>query len=112
MIDRDDMNLRHRRRRRRFEIALLAPAIWVFAGCMVGPDFQRPKTTVSPSWLDTQDPRVSTASATYQDWWTVFNDPILDRLVKQAYRENLPLRTAGVRVLQARAQLGIAIGDF
>src|SRR5215470_14133676 len=112
MIDRDNMSLRHRRRRCRFEIALLASAILAFSGCMVGPDFQRPKTSVSPGWLDTQDPRVSAASATYRDWWTVFNDPILDRLVEQAYRENLPLRTAGVRVLQARAQLGIAIGDI
>src|SRR5215472_17247489 len=106
------MNLRHRRRRRLFEIAALVPAILAFAGCMVGPDFQRPKAAVLPGWLDTQDPRVSAASATYRDWWTVFNDPVLDRLVEQAYRENLPLRTAGVRVLQARAQLGIAIGDF
>ena len=79
---------------------------------MVGPDFQRPQTAVSSSWLETRDPRLSTGSATYRDWWTVFNDPALDRLVEQAYRENLPLRTAGVRVLQARAQLGIAIGDF
>src|SRR5215470_15638598 len=106
------MNLRHRRRRRRLEIVLLAPALLAFAGCMVGPDFQRPKAAVSPSWQDTQDARVSTGSATYRDWWTVFNDPMLDRLVEQAYRENLPLRTAGVRVLQARAQLGIAIGDI
>ena len=110
--DRDDMSLRHRRRRRRFEIVLLVPALLAFGGCMVGPDFQRPQTAVSSSWLETRDPRLSTGSATYRDWWTVFNDPALDRLVEQAYRENLPLRTAGVRVLQARAQLGIAIGDF
>ena len=110
--DQDGMSRRHRKRRRRFEIVLLIPALLVFGGCMVGPDFQRPQTAVSTSWLETRDPRLSTASATYRDWWTVFNDPALDRLVEQAYRENLPLRTAGVRVLQARAQLGIAIGDF
>src|SRR5215831_9607166 len=110
--DQDGMSRRHRKRRRRFEIVLLIPALLVFGGCMVGPDFQRPQTAVSTSWLETRDPRLSTASATYRDWWTVFNDPVLDRLVEQAYRENLPLRTAGVRVLQARAQLGIAIGDI
>src|SRR5262252_8410173 len=110
--DQDGMSRRHRKPRRRFEIVLLIPALLVFGGCMVGPDFQRPQTAVSSSWLETRDPRLSTGSATYRDWWTVFNDPALDRLVEQAYRENLPLRTAGVRVLQARAQLGIAIGDF
>ena len=110
--DRGDMTLRDRRRRRRFEIALLVPALLAFGGCMVGPDYQRPKTMVSSNWLETRDPRLSTASSTYHDWWTAFNDPALDRLVERAYQENLPLRTAGVRVLQARAQLGIAIGDF
>jgi NodT family efflux transporter outer membrane factor (OMF) lipoprotein len=83
-----------------------------FAGCTVGPNFQRPKTTLSANWQETGDPRVSTASATYRGWWTAFNDPVLDRLIQRAYRENLSLRQAGVRVLQARAQLGVAIGEI
>ena len=48
----------------------------------------------------------------YRDWWNVFNDPVLSRLVEIAYQQNLTLRSAGVRVLEARAQLGIAIGEF
>ena len=39
-------------------------------------------------------------------WWTVFNDPVLDDLVCTAYRQNLTLREAGFRVLQARAAAG------
>jgi outer membrane protein TolC len=42
----------------------------------------------------------------------VFNDPVLLRLIELAYEQNLTLRTAGVRVLEARAQLGIAIGEI
>src|SRR5262249_16272771 len=42
----------------------------------------------------------------------VFNDPILDTLVRSAYQQNLTLREAGFRVLQSRAQLGIARGEF
>jgi NodT family efflux transporter outer membrane factor (OMF) lipoprotein len=83
-----------------------------FAGCTVGPNFQRPKTTVSANWQETGDPRVSTTSATYRGWWSAFNDPVLDRLIQRAYRENLSLRQAGVRVLQARAELGVAIGEL
>src|SRR5437879_275841 len=60
---------------------------------------------------ETEDQRVSTESTTYRDWWRAFNDPVLDRLVARAYRDNLTLRQAGVRVLQARAQLGIAVGE-
>ena len=36
----------------------------------------------------------------------------LTRLIQLAYQQNLTLRTAGVRVLEARARLGIAIGEF
>ena len=104
--------LAHRAGWPRCRLLFLVPVLLAFAGCMVGPDYQRPKTMVSSNWMETRDPRLNTASSTYRDWWTAFNDPALDRLVEQAYRENLPLRTAGVRVLQARAQLGIAIGDF
>src|SRR5262245_50427863 len=106
------MNGSPRRKRRRFPAIALFPALLVCAGCMVGPNFQRPKTTVSPNWLETGDPRVSSESATYREWWKAFDDPVLDRLITLAYRENLSLRSAGVRVLQARAQLGIAIGQI
>ncbi len=83
-----------------------------FAGCTVGPNFHRPKTSVSANWQETGDGRVSTASSTYHDWWKAFNDPVLDRLVEHAYRENLSLRQAGVRVLQAGAKLGVAVGEI
>jgi len=46
------------------------------------------------------------------DWWTVFRDPVLDRLIRVAYEQNLSLASAGTRVLEARAQLGVAIGEF
>ena len=93
-------------------LLLLILALLAVAGCAIGPDFQRPKTTVSANWQDIADPRVSTSSATYRGWWKAFNDPVLDQLIERAYRENLSLRQAGVRVLQARAQLGIAVGEI
>jgi NodT family efflux transporter outer membrane factor (OMF) lipoprotein len=107
----EDMEPPRRGKRPGFEVILLVPVLLAFSGCMVGPDFKRPEVAVSETWLATRDRRVSTESATYRSWWTAFKDPALDRLVEQAYRENLSLRQAGVRVLQARAQLGIAIGD-
>jgi len=83
------------------------------AGCaLVGPDYVRPPAAVSPNWLEAEDQRVQSGAADYRAWWKVFNDPTLDRLIDTAYRENLPLRVAGVRVLEARAQLGIAIGEL
>ncbi len=104
--------MRSVQRSRRARSAVLLAGLLAFAGCTVGPNFQRPKTTVSANWQETGDPRVSTGSATYRDWWKALNDPVLDRLIERAYRENLSLRQAGVRVLQARAQLGVAVGEI
>jgi len=104
------MSLSHRRR---CAAVVLAPALFLFTGCLIGPDFNRPETAVSDNWLESKDRRVSVDSAaTNRYWWTTFDDPVLTGLVERAYRENLTLRQAGVRVLQARAQLGIATGSI
>jgi outer membrane protein TolC len=42
------------------------------------------------------------------EWWHVFNDPALDQIVTEAQRANPGARTAGIRIMEARAQLGIA----
>ena len=43
-----------------------------------------------------------------QEWWRNFNDPVLDQLIAEAQRVNPSVRTAGIRIMEARAQLGIA----
>jgi len=82
------------------------------AGCMIGPDFKTPATSVADKWLEEGNKSVDSGAAEYRDWWTVFNDATLTRLIALAYERNLTLQTAGVRVLEARAQLGVAIGEF
>ena len=89
--------------------------VFVFAalatGCaMVGPDFQKPEVDAGDAWLQADDERVDTARIEYEDWWKVFNDPALDSLIEHAYRDNLSLQVAGLRILEARAQLGTATG--
>ena len=87
--------------------------ILFLAGCAkVGPNFTRPETTVLPKWLEADDRQLLNEPVDYHAWWRVFNDPVLDRLIDTAYRQNLSLRVAGVRVLEARAQLGIAVGQL
>src|SRR5262249_61053264 len=97
------MSLSHRRR---CVAVVLAPALLLFTGCMIGPDYKPPAVAVSDNWLESGDRRVNTGSATYRNWWTTFNDPVLDRLVERAYRDNLSLRQAGGRGLPGRAPLG------
>ena len=94
-------------------VGLVAGLAMLVLGCaMVGPDYVRPPVQVEQTWLDTADKRVQTASADYKDWWQAFKDPALNQLIDTAYRENLTLRIAGVRVLGARAQLGIVTGQL
>ncbi len=79
-------------------------------GCAsVGPNFRRPESPLAESWIARGDPRITT-QAPDSLWWRSFNDPALDRLVELAYRQNLPLQIAGLRIMEARAQLGVATG--
>jgi len=84
-----------------------------FHGCiMVGPDYQKPEAPVAADWIGPDNARVKREPATQTEWWKIFNDPVLDRLVDKAYQQNLTLQSAGLRILEARAQLGVAIGRF
>src|SRR5215471_9720954 len=93
--------------------SLIIALVCFVQGCMLGPDFTTPPAPIADRWLEQGNKSVdSTAAPEHRDWWTVFNDPTLTRLIQLAYQQNLTLRTAGVRVLEARARLGIAIGEF
>ena len=85
---------------------------YVHNGFKVGPNYGRPPAPVAQHWIDASDKRLSTDDGELGQWWTVFGDPVLNNLVRCAYRQNLTLREAGFRVLQARAQRGIAVGEL
>jgi NodT family efflux transporter outer membrane factor (OMF) lipoprotein len=88
-------------------------AALIAGGCMIGPDFKRPPAPVASQWSEVGNSEaVDVKREDYRNWWTVFHDPVLTRLVGLAYEQNLTLRAAGARVLEARAQLGVAIGEL
>ncbi|MCU1752773.1 efflux transporter outer membrane subunit [Pseudomonas sp. 6D_7.1_Bac1] len=81
------------------------------AGCtQLGPDFQSPR----PAWVESwNSPAIEQASEQrpqpdLRQWWQVFKDPSLDTLIAEADTHNSTLEIAGLRVMEARAQLGIA----
>ena len=81
-------------------------------GFKVGPQYYKPVAPVAPGWIDEGNPHVNTWAQREQLWWVSFNDSVLDALIQSAYGQNLTLRSAGMRVLQARAQRDIAAGDL
>jgi len=44
-------------------------------------------------------------------WWQILDDPILNELVELTRQQNNNIKIAGLRVLEARAALGIAVGN-
>ncbi|MCA9182937.1 MAG: hypothetical protein KDA51_15855, partial [Planctomycetales bacterium] len=85
---------------------------YVHNGFKVGPNYKRPAVPVADEWIDSQNPRVSSVPGDYREWWSVFNDPALDRLVQTAYQQNITLREAGFRVAEAQALRGIVVGNL
>ena len=81
-------------------------------GFKVGPNYRPPGAAVADHWIDEADLRVRTEAEDLNYWWMVFNDPVLNALIQDASQQNLSLREAGLRVLQARYQLGIATGGL
>jgi multidrug efflux system outer membrane protein len=90
---------------RRAFLALTA----VLAGCSVGPDWQQPKVETPPAWRIEYADAVEVANTR---WWTAFGDPVLDRLVDDALRENRDLVQAAARVDQFLGALRTTRSQF
>ena len=66
-------------------------ATTMLGGCMVGPNYEPATAATREAWLDASDGTVQ-GEEVHAEWWKIFNDPVLDRLVATAYLDNLPLR--------------------
>jgi NodT family efflux transporter outer membrane factor (OMF) lipoprotein len=89
---------------------LLISMVLTLGGCTVGPDYEKPETKLNENWNQAGDSRVLIQTDVDTLWWKTFNDVTLDQLVQMACQQNLPLQIAGLRILEARARLGVAIG--
>lgn len=91
-----------------------AGASLLLASCAVGP--KAPDATLPPSasgaFIGAATPAV-TAEAARDDWWRLYDDPVLDSLVRQALVENNELEAAAANLRRVRAALGEArVGRF
>ncbi len=81
--------------------------VFFLAGCTVGPNYQRPKVNVPATYRGATPDQTSAASLGDQKWWTVFQDEVLQNLIRTALQQNFDIRIAATRVLQAQSQLVI-----
>ncbi|WP_233140531.1 efflux transporter outer membrane subunit [Acetobacter sp. DsW_063] len=84
-------------------------AAFLLAGCTVGPNFQPDRMKVPAGFTEavsehpaTQE-EIERTNREMTQWWALFNDPLLDRLVASAIQGNYDLRIAGERILSERA---------
>jgi multidrug efflux system outer membrane protein len=92
--------------------AIPALSLSLFSGCKVGPDYVRPESSVPDQWHEKAVQGLEDGSADLQTWWTVFDDPILEDLIGRSHVDNLDLRIAYARVMESRARLGVASGQY
>jgi len=85
----------------------IAAALFLSA-CMVGPDYKRPTLPVPPAYRGASASAVDARSFGELLWWEVFQDEELQALIRQATQNNYDLRIAASRVVEARAQVGVA----
>jgi len=74
---------------------------------ILGPNYKNPTEQKLPqSW----DANLTKSDKEIQEWWKLFHDDTLNILVQKMYEQNFDLRSAGLRILESRAALGISQG--
>jgi outer membrane protein, multidrug efflux system len=79
------------------------------AGCMMGPKYKRPAVDVPQEYRASAPQQSAQASSLgNEQWWQVYQDPVLTQLIHTAIVQNYDVRIAATHVLEAQAQVGIA----
>ncbi|AQH00775.1 secretion protein [Burkholderia sp. KK1] len=88
-------------------LALTLLACFVIAGCTVGPDFVPPKSATPDVLERTHNAQAESKPVQAEfdaDWWTLFDDPVLNALQKRLADANLDVAAASARLRQSRAE--------
>jgi multidrug efflux system outer membrane protein len=84
-------------------------AALLLAGCVVGPDFMRPKVETPDAWRVSYKEAADVANT---KWWEQFGDPALNQLIETALAENRDVRIAAARVDQFLGALQTTRSQF
>jgi multidrug efflux system outer membrane protein len=82
------------------------------AACSVGPDYKRPDVDLPQSWSAAPAGALKAGGPeTNSQWWKIFADPTLDKLIEEAFAKNTDIAVAAARVAEAEAELGFTRSD-
>ena len=85
----------------------IVAALVLLSGCMMGPKYKRPAANLPPTYRAASPDQTAASSLGNEQWWQVYQDPVLTQLIHTALAQNYDVRIAAASVLQAQAQLGI-----
>src|ERR1700722_19936766 len=93
---------------KRTELLGILAVLVLEAGCMMGPKYKRPSVDVPQEYRAAAPQQAAQASSLgNEQWWQVYQDPVLTQLIHTAIAQNYDVRIAAARVLEAQAQVGI-----
>lgn len=101
----------HRMTAYSIHVVFVLTCLMLHSCMMVGPDYKEPHANVAKHWLN-KSAAVKETPIHDTAWWEVFHDSNLTSLIHAGYHNNLSVQAAGVRVLQARAQLAQVVGEL
>jgi multidrug efflux system outer membrane protein len=86
----------------------MVTALGLMTGCLMGPKYQRPAVDVGQEYRAPAPQQAAQGSSLgNEQWWQVYQDPVLTQLIHTAIAQNYDVRIAAARVLEAQAQVGI-----
>jgi NodT family efflux transporter outer membrane factor (OMF) lipoprotein len=93
-----------------YRTALVSSLALLLNGCLVGPDYHRPPVPVPTEYKELAGWTVAApaADAPKGDWWTGFNDPLLDTLEPMVSVSNQTVRQDYANYQQALAEVQVA----
>jgi len=94
--------------------AAVVLACLLLGGCAVGPDYKRPQASTPPMFKETEGWKVAEPNdvAPRGNWWEVYNDPVLNKLVEQVKVSNQNVIAAEAQYREALALVSGARSQF
>lgn len=94
----------------RRRLGLFLATSMLLSACTVGPNYQPDRMKVPAAFKETEEEEhpatpeeIERTNKEMTEWWSLFKDPILTRLVEDAIKGNYDLQIAGQRILAERA---------
>ncbi len=90
------------------KLSLILLGSFMISACSFAPEYVRPELDLPTEWSGYPN----TAENINDQWWTRFNDPVLNSLIETALTNNYDLKIMAERVNQARAYAGVTHADL